>query len=165
MRSFFSCAAVLCAAVSLLVCGCPQQTTNPINPGADGWISLGAGADPAGKTSLEIRFYPQSCASPETLLPASCETLPGYQKLSVPLGSVAFPYEFHIGPEGVGATSDQDWLVLAWLSGAYGASLPAAGEYFGIAAVALPDCTSRCNVTCYCGRVHYVGVVIDTIAN
>jgi hypothetical protein len=165
MRSFFSCAAVLCAAVSLLVCGCPQQTTNPIAPGADGWISLGAGADPAGKASLEIRFYARNFASAETLLPASCEARDGCQKLSIPLGGVSFPREFHIGPEGVGATNDQDWLVLAWLSGTYGASLPAAGEYFGIAAVALPDCTSRCNVTCYCGRVHDVGVVIDTIAN
>ena len=157
--------AALCGAVALLAYGCPEATTNPIAPGADGVISLGAGADPAGKTSLEIRFYPEVCASSETLMPEGCESVPGYQTLSVPLAGVVFPYAFSIGPEGVGATSDQNWFVLAWLSGTFGAGLPAPGEYFGIAGAALPDCTSRCRVVCYCGRVHDVAVLINTIAN
>jgi hypothetical protein len=77
--------------------------------------------------------------------------------------AVQFPYTFSLGPEGVGATSQQEWYVMAWLAGTMGAAAPEPGEYYGITPVLLNDCTDRCFEVCYCGRIHYLEVLIDTM--
>jgi hypothetical protein len=161
LNRFF--AAALCLVFAALCTACPQSTTNPIAPGAEGTVSLGAGVQPSDGVSLELRFYPSNCALPDTLFPGDCEPFEGYESASLLVSTVQFPYTFSLGPEGVGATSQQEWYVMAWLAGTMGASAPEPGEYYGITPVLLNDCTDRCRVPCYCGRIHYVDVLIDTM--
>lgn len=153
-----------CLVLAFLCAACPQSTTNPIAPGAEGTVNLGAGVTPTDEVSLELRFYPSACANADTFYPEGCDAIQGFESASLYLGTVQFPYTFSLGPEGTGATSQQEWYVLAWLSRSMGSEAPASGDYFGVEPVLLNDCSDRCNVICYCGRIHNVEVMIDTIA-
>lgn len=157
--------AAACVVLSLLCVSCPESTTNPVAPGAEGIVGIADGIDVTGGASLELRFYPSNCANLDTLYPEVCDVIPGFEKQSFMLGAVQFPYDFSLGPEGVGATSQQDWYILAWVASATGAERPQTGEFYGIAPVSLNDCTPRCLVTCYCGRIHNIEVLINTIAD
>ena len=143
---------------------CSQSSSSaPEAPGVDGTINLGAGVSSTGAAFLEVRYYPSTCAAAETSFPAGCDSLPGFEILSLGMGAVLFPYGYEFGPDGDGATSQQTWYVLAWLTTAAGSQAPAQGEYYGMGQVTLNDCTARCTVTCYCGRIHGLAVTIDQI--
>ncbi|MFH1438138.1 MAG: hypothetical protein ABIJ56_20685 [Pseudomonadota bacterium] len=149
---------------ALAAASCSQSSTSaPEAPGVDGTINLGAGVNAAGAAFLEVRYYPSTCAAAETGFPAGCDSLPGFETMSLDAGSVLFPCGYEFGPEGAGATSQRNWFVLAWLTTAAGSQAPAQGEYYGIGQVVLNDCSLRCTLTCYCGRVRGLAVTIDRI--
>jgi hypothetical protein len=151
-------------ALGLVLTGCPESTTNPIAPGVEGVVRLGEGLAVTDEVSLEIRFYPRSCAGAETLYPETCDSFEGYLKTSVPLSSAMLPHAFELGPGGQGATSEESWLVMAWLSRTSGPSVPAAGELYGISPVTLLDCSQYCSVQCFCGRIRGIEVLINAYA-
>lgn len=151
-------------ALGLILAGCPESTTNPIAPGVEGVIRLGEGLAVTDEVSLEIRFYPRSCANSGTLYPETCDSFEGFIKESVPMVSAGLPYAFDLGPGGQGATSEESWLVMAWLSRTSGASVPAAGELYGISPVTLLDCSQYCSLQCFCGRIRGIEVLINTYA-
>jgi len=150
--------------LGLILTGCPESTTNPIAPGVEGLVRLGEGLAVTDEVSLEIRFYPRSCANDGTLYPETCDSFEGFIRTSVPMSSYLLPYAFELGPGGQGATSDESWLVMAWLSHTSGASVPATGELYGISPVTLLNCSQYCSVQCYCGRIRGIEVLVNTLA-
>ncbi len=153
-----------CLFMAWAAASCSQSSSNaPPAPGVDGTINPGAGVNPTGAAFLEVRYYPSTCAAAETNFPSGCDALPGFETMSLAMGSVLFPYSYEFGPGGDGATSQRSWFVLAWLTTTAGSQAPAQGEYFGIGQVVLNDCTDRCTLTCYCGVVLGVAVTIDQI--
>jgi hypothetical protein len=154
---------VCCLACLAWAAGCPKATNTPIAPGVQGIVDAAEGVDVSAGLTLEMRYYPANCAAPETRFPEDCDSMQGYEEMSFPVDSLRLPREFEFGPEGVGATGQQNWYVLAWIAGTENNRQPLPGEYYGLAEVTLYDCSNQCRVTCYCGRVYGLPVTIDTL--